>query len=336
MPPLQSRKRRPQHDEDSDDQVTSPPQRRKLTQAQTQVQRRGGESSTQGARRNQRTASLDEGEEDPDSGDGGDGGDEDSSSTYKDHLVKKFVRFALASEYTRQPLKRVDINSKVLGSRGRMFKEIFEQSQKELRHIFGMELVELPMREKTKLSQRRAAQTSEKPSTSSGQYVLTTVLPEQFREYEIVHPHGFKEQTYTGLVTMIVSLIYLNGCILPENKLDRYLLRMNADEYTPVEKTEKVIAMMVKQGYIIKQKDEMGEGGHDYYLGPRAKVEIGSDGVLSMLKTVYGVTAPEDLERKLKRNIGIIDKAVTGVAPAGKKSRAGKKRTGHQDNDEDD
>lgn len=131
-----------------------------------------------------------------------------------------------------------------------------------------------------------AAQTSEKPSTSSGQYMLTTVLPEQFREYEIVHPHGFKEQTYTGLVTMIVSLIYLNGCILPENKLDRYLLRMNADEYTPVEKTEKVIAMMVKQGYIIKQKDDMGEGGHDYYLGPRAKVEIGSDGVLSMLKTV--------------------------------------------------
>lgn len=116
--------------------------------------------------------------------------------------------------------------------------------------------------------------------------MLTTVLPEQFREHEIVQPHGFKEQTYTGLVTMIVSLIYLNGCILPENKLDRYLLRMNADEYTPVEKTEKVIAMMVKQGYIIKQKDDMGEGGHDYYLGPRAKVEIGSDGVLSMLKTV--------------------------------------------------
>lgn len=36
-----------------------------------------------------------------------------------------------------------------------MFKEVFEQSQKELRRVFGMELVELPMREKTKLSQRR-------------------------------------------------------------------------------------------------------------------------------------------------------------------------------------
>lgn len=131
-----------------------------------------------------------------------------------------------------------------------------------------------------------AAQNSDKAPTSSKQYVLTTVLPEAFREHEIVQPHGFKEQTYTGLVTMIVSLIYLNGCILPENKLNRYLSRMNADEYTPIDKTEKVIATMVKQGYIVKQKDDMGEGGHDYCLGPRAKVEIGSGGVFSMLKTV--------------------------------------------------
>lgn len=85
---------------------------------------------------------------------------------------------------------------------------------------------------------------------------------------------------------MVVSLIYLNGCVLPENKLNRYLSRMNADEYTPIEKTEKVIATMIKQGYIVRQKDDLGEGGHDYYLGPRAKVEIGSNGVLSMLKTV--------------------------------------------------
>lgn len=131
-----------------------------------------------------------------------------------------------------------------------------------------------------------AAQNTEKAATSSKQYILATVLPEVFRDYEIVQPHGFKEQTYTGLVTMIVSLIYLNGCILPENKLNRYLSRMNADDYTPIEKTEKVIATMIKQGYIVKQKDDMGEGGHDYYLGPRAKVEIGSGGVLSMLKTV--------------------------------------------------
>lgn len=85
---------------------------------------------------------------------------------------------------------------------------------------------------------------------------------------------------------MIVSLIYLNGKLLPENKLNRYLTRMNADDYTPIDKTEKVIALMVKQGYIIKQKDDTGDGGHDYYLGPRAKVEIGSDGVLNMLRMV--------------------------------------------------
>jgi hypothetical protein len=251
--------------------------------------------------------------------------------------VKKFIRLALASEYTRQPLRRADITSKVLGSQSRMFKEVFEQSQKELRRVFGMELIELPMREKTKLSQRRAAQDMDKGPTSSKQYMLTTMLPEFFREPEIVHPHGFKEQTYTGLVTMIVSLIYLNGRVLPENKLNRYLLRMNADDYTPTEKTEKVIAAMVKQGYIVKQKDDLEEGGYDYYLGPRAKVEIGSDGVLAMLRTVYGVTAPEDLEKKLKRNLGPdLDNTSVSGAVAAKKSRSGRKKGAQHRDDEND
>lgn len=117
-----------QPDEYSDDQNTSPPQRRKLTEkAQTQVQRRGGESSTQGARRNQRTASPDEAEEedlntDDDNGETSPriiwGGYYNGNlwgcvgDTNKDRLVKKFVRLALASEYTRQPLKRTDITNK--------------------------------------------------------------------------------------------------------------------------------------------------------------------------------------------------------------------------------
>lgn len=56
----------------------------------------------------------------------------------------------------------------VLGTQGRMFKSIFDQAQRELREIFGMQLVELPMREKTKLSQRRGIinQCHFPPSTS--------------------------------------------------------------------------------------------------------------------------------------------------------------------------
>jgi hypothetical protein len=71
-------------------------------------------------------------------------------------MVKKMVRLALASEYARLTIRRTDINAKVFGEQGtREFKVVFEQAQKELRTRFGMEMVELPAREKTTISQRR-------------------------------------------------------------------------------------------------------------------------------------------------------------------------------------
>lgn len=55
------------------------------------------------------------------------------------------VRLALASEYSRQPIRRKDISTKVLGEQGtRQFKPVFEKAQKELRYRFGMEMVEQP------------------------------------------------------------------------------------------------------------------------------------------------------------------------------------------------
>lgn len=86
---------------------------------------------------------------------------------------------------------------------------------------------------------------------------------------------------------MVVSLIYLNGRSLPENKLDRYLRRMNAEKHTPIGATDKLLQTMIRHNYIMKQKDgTTDDGSFDYVLGPRAKVEIGPEGVLSMLKTV--------------------------------------------------
>jgi len=89
----------------------------------------------------------------------------------KDRMIKRLVRYAISAEYTRVPIKRTEISSKglvnnflvdlisnqilVLGSHGRMFKEVFAGAQLELERVFGMRMVELPIREKTKLSQRR-------------------------------------------------------------------------------------------------------------------------------------------------------------------------------------
>ena len=71
-------------------------------------------------------------------------------------MIKKLVRLALASEYTRQAIRRADINTKALGGPGgRQFKAVFEGAQEALRERFGMEMVELPAREKVTVRERR-------------------------------------------------------------------------------------------------------------------------------------------------------------------------------------
>lgn len=73
-------------------------------------------------------------------------------------LIKKMVRYALSCEYARQPIRRGDISTKVLGDAGtRQFKVVFEGAQKELKATFGMQMTELPVKEKTNLNQRRGS-----------------------------------------------------------------------------------------------------------------------------------------------------------------------------------
>lgn len=93
-------------------------------------------------------SSVGAGDEDEDGG--------DSAPSSLDAMVKKLVRLALASEYSRLPIRRTDISTKVFGEQGtRQFKIVFEQAQRELKTRFGMEMSELPAREKTTISQRR-------------------------------------------------------------------------------------------------------------------------------------------------------------------------------------
>jgi hypothetical protein len=72
-----------------------------------------------------------------------------------DDMVKKLVRLALACEYQRRPIRRPEINEKVLGNNSRQFKKVWAGAQDRLGHVFGMEMVELPSREKLTLQQKR-------------------------------------------------------------------------------------------------------------------------------------------------------------------------------------
>jgi hypothetical protein len=206
-------------------------------------------------------------------------------------------------------LRRSDISAKILkdantttsGSRT-SFQKIFAGAQKVLQDTFGMQLVEMPGREKTSLKERRTQATQTKvsgSSASSKSWVLVSTLPQELKTNPLLiqpslAPNAEAEANYTALYTFILSLIFLNASAITDQKLERYLKRVNADTYTPVGGKEKLLQRMIKEGYVDKRRDtSSGEEVIEWIPGPRGKVEVGVQGVMGLVRTVYGYGAVE-------------------------------------------
>lgn len=246
-----------------------------------------------------------------------DGGTQGTASTHE-QMVKKLVRLALASEYSRQPIRRADITAKVMApNTGRQFKIIFAEANHQLRSTFGCEMTELPQKEKVTISQKRAAQRNQTHNTlssSSKSYILTSTIPPPLRAPSILQPPAVptsaSESAYVGLYTFILSLIYLSpGQTIPESRLEKHLKRMNADNYVlSGEKTERVLKKMEKEGYIVRvrERDGGGEETVDFVVGPRGKAEVGERGIAGVVRKVWGKmgTERDELEKRLVRSLG--------------------------------
>jgi hypothetical protein len=168
-----------------------------------------------------------------------------------------------------------------------------------------------------------AAQKSEKPSTANKSWILTSTLPLPYRSPDILIPTKapslYAESTYIGLYSFIIAVIMLNGGSLAEQKLDRYLARTNAEIGTPIDRTEKLLLRLCREGYIIKTREmDGGEEIIEYVVGPRGKVEVDAGAVAGLVRTVYGKEKGdrgnmsqlekddlEDFEGKLGRSLGV-------------------------------
>ncbi|KJX98340.1 mage family protein [Zymoseptoria brevis] len=266
-------------------------------------------------------------------------------------MAKKLVRLALACEYQRRPIRRAEIGDKVLGTHGRKFKEVWSQAQRNLNDVFGMEMVELPVKEKVTLQQRRAANKSQsgasKPTPS---WIVTSILPPKFRNPDIINPPSAPtpdhDATYTAIYTLLISLISLSGGNLPDAKMERFLTKMGMRDNTPVqdyEKTEKLQKRLEKDGYIVKIKESTGTGEDDVYwlVGPRGKIEVGDEGVRGLTEAVYGnlgEVEAEELHRKIERSLGIGERPPekTQAPQNGEKSKRGRKKKPVQEPEQED
>ncbi|KAG6120685.1 hypothetical protein E4U13_006145 [Claviceps humidiphila] len=262
--------------------------------------------------------------------------EEEAGIRADEQLAKKLVRYALSCEFSRRPIRRDGrdgIKERVLQNRGRSFKKIFTLAQKQLRQVWGMELRELPVREKVSLQEKRQAmKTNSQPKIGSGAYILTSTLPSVYRSAEIIKPSKIPsaedEATYVAFYTLVVSLIWLNGGELTEQKLKRYLLRLNADRNVSSETTEATLKKMEKHGYVVKsiERPPVGQDGEQiltWHVGPRAKEEIGIDGVMGVVREVYA-GSDDDLEKKLRSSLGLKEKPKTRRVPDEEEANASK------------
>ena len=159
-----------------------------------------------------------------------------------------------------------------------------------------------------------AAQVSHKaPSASSKSWILTSTLPPDYKTNPDIllptkAPSENTEATYTAFNSFAIALILLNNGSLPEAKLERYLKRANADQWTPIMSTEKLLQKLAKEGYLEKRRDtSSGEEIIEWVVGPRGKVEVGDRGVQGFVRAVYAGNGQDDeeLERKLERSLGL-------------------------------
>ncbi|KZM25671.1 uncharacterized protein EKO05_0003272 [Ascochyta rabiei] len=266
-----------------------------------------------------------------------------SGSGSIEQLAKSLVRYALSCEYARKPIKRQDVNERVLGTHARLFRPVFEQANSELMDVFGMAMAELPKAERVTARQKRAAAGSDSQSQSSQLWVLQTVVPQPYRVPHVIGPsrpvdkndnESNRADAYVGLYTMVIALITIAGGRLAESKLDRALRRMNAEQTTPVDSKDKTLALMSKDGYIVKVKESTnGDEAIDYTVGPRGKVEVGREGFAQLVRLLYGHDGEEgedgdgeaeELEKKIKRTLDI----------AGESARGGGRKRGREQQDE--
>ncbi|KAK3901643.1 MAGE family-domain-containing protein [Staphylotrichum tortipilum] len=248
-------------------------------------------------------------------------------------LTKNLVRYALACEYSRTPIRRDGIKDKVLGAHGREFKKVFAGAQKQLRATFGMEMVELPTKDRSLLTteqkRKAAARSQSQKEPTSNSYVLVSVLPAVYTAPAIKTPSKVQsadgEAAYIALYTIIIAIITLSGGELSDPRLRRHLTRLNAaenmpsmnpnDETSPSEKTELVLQRMIKQGYLVKVTEARSGGDEDstiWHVGPRGKVEVDKEALAAFVRTIYG-GSNEELESRLQASLNIKARNVPGV-----------------------
>lgn len=233
-------------------------------------------------------------------------------------MVKNFVRLALACERTRTPVRREDVSKKVIvNDHRRCFQIIFERTQERLKTTFGMQMVELPAKDRTKTmtmtQQRKMAHTQASASFTQSMaakgtksWILVNLLPPRLKQIS-QRQHMESERNYNAvLMTIIILVVMSDDQCCSENRMMSALERLAWIPNTPAGTFDDVIGRMTKQGYLERLRDESSsEGAYTLYIGPRGKLEtlLNREEMTSIITSIYGLSEESTARERLEQII---------------------------------
>nr|CAG8527415.1 10009_t:CDS:2 [Entrophospora candida] len=200
----------------------------------------------------------------------------------------------------------------------RNYSNILLEARGQLQDILGMDLVELPIKEKKAVRGGANSKANKEKSTSKS-YMLVNTLAEKYDEdlSEVINWDKNNQLEHMGVLYVVLSVIYVN------DQLTHYFRRLHLYDDGHVESDDNVdidalLPTFIKQGYLEKNKtgirDQSSTDNPDrehveYRWGPRAKIEFPEDKMIEFIKNVYGDNVPNDIEKRIERYFVLISQA---------------------------
>ncbi|NWR95862.1 NSE3 protein, partial [Furnarius figulus] len=181
----------------------------------------------------------------------------------------ELVQFLLVKDQKKIPIKRADMLKNVTrGYRG-AYTEVVNQAGRTLQEVFGLRLVEID-------SKRHS-------------YILTSNLPCA----EGNHPCRSKEKAKIGLLTVILSFIFMKGNSVKDSAMWEFLRRLRVypgEQHEIFGDVQKLVTEeFVRQKYLeITSIPLTDPPQFNYQWGPRAAKETSKKDILNFVAKVQG------------------------------------------------
>ncbi|XP_037676708.1 non-structural maintenance of chromosomes element 3 homolog [Choloepus didactylus] len=186
-----------------------------------------------------------------------------------DLKVAELVQFLLIKDQKKIPIKRIDILKHVIGEYKDSFPALLRLAAERLKDVFGYRLVEL--------------------EPQSNTYILINTLEPAEKDAEL---RGNQEPPTTGLLMIILGLIFMKGNTIKESEIWEFLRRLGV---YPTKKhlifgdPKKLITeQFVRQRYLkcqpIPHSDPVD---YEFQWGPRSNLETSKLKVLMFVAKVH-------------------------------------------------